>query len=280
MRGSIFPYFGGKGLMVAKLLPLFPEHRIYVEAFGGAASLLLAKQPSEIEVYNDLNTGLVEFFRVLRDPEQFAKFQHIINLTPYSRREFYDNAAQWWHAEDPAERAARWFMVARASFSGLFGHSWSFSVSRSSRGMPATVSRYLNAIDSLPEVAARLLRVQIEHRDAFRLFELYDGPQTFFYLDPPYYPDTRRAGQYEHELSAQDHEQMIMVLLTLKAKVLLSGYLCPTYQRLEKAGWTRIDWPVTCGTASGTRTSGNLGVGAARANQRRVESAWLNYAIR
>lgn len=266
--------------MVAKLLPLFPPHRIYVEAFGGAASLLLAKQPSQVEVYNDLNSGLVEFFRVLRNPEEFAKFQHFVNLTPYARQEFYDNAGTWWHAEDPAERAARWFTVARASFSGCFGKSWSFSVARSSRGMPATVSRYLNSIDSLPEVAERLLRVQIEQRNAFRLFELYDTAETFFYLDPPYHPATRRAGGYAHEFSAQEHEQLITVLLTLKGKVLLSGYLCATYQRLEKAGWTRIDWPVTCGTASGTRSSGTLGAGAARAKQGRVESVWLNYALR
>lgn len=67
-------WFGGKGLMVSKLLPLIPPHHIYVEVFGGGASLLFAKEPSPVEVYNDIDSGLVNFFRVLRDPEKFARF--------------------------------------------------------------------------------------------------------------------------------------------------------------------------------------------------------------
>jgi DNA adenine methylase len=202
MAKSSFPYFGGKAMMIAKLMPLLPAHHIYVEPFGGAGSLLLAKEPSKVEVYNDLDGGLVGFFRALRNPETFAELQRLASLTPYSRFEYFDNTANWQKAETEAERAYRWFMVARASFSGLFGHSWSFSVTNSSRGMAAAVSRYLGAIEALPEVAARLLRVQIEQRDALKIFDLYDTAETFFYLDPPYFPTTRRAGQYNHELTA------------------------------------------------------------------------------
>lgn len=278
MAKSSFPYFGGKAMMIAKLMPLLPKHEIYVEPFGGAGSLLLAKEPSKVEVYNDLDGGLVGFFRALRNPEALAEFQRLIALTPYSRFEFYDNAANWQQAATEGERAYRWFLVARSSFSGLFGHSWSFSVGKSSRGMSTAVSRYLSSIEALPEVAERLLRVQIEQRDALKIFGLYDTPQTFFYLDPPYVPETRRAGQYNHELTAEQHEQLVETLLTIKGKVLLSGYANRIYKRLEENGWLRIDWPVTCGTASGTRVSGTIGVGAGRARQPRVESVWLNYA--
>ena len=82
-------WYGGKGNMVKKLLKLIPEHKIYVEVFGGGASLLFAKEPSPIEIYNDIDEGLVNFFRVLRDPEKFGKFYAKAVLTPYSRAEFY-----------------------------------------------------------------------------------------------------------------------------------------------------------------------------------------------
>lgn len=75
--------------MVKKLLPLVPKHRIYVEVFGGGASLLLAKEPSLVEVYNDLDAGLVNMFRVIRDPDLFAEFHRRVQLIPYSRGEFY-----------------------------------------------------------------------------------------------------------------------------------------------------------------------------------------------
>lgn len=270
------PYFGGKAVMVKKLLPLIPDHRIYVEAFGGAASLLLAKDASPIEIYNDLNSGLVEFFRVLRDPAQVSELERLCTLTPYARQEFYDMRETWPTAPTPVERAHQWFLVARSSFSGLFAQSWGFSFGHSGRGMASAVSRYLGAIDRLPEISARLMRVQIEQRTAFRLFELYDSPETFWYLDPPYHPDTRRAGGYAHELTAQEHEQLIAILLTLKGKVLLSGYAHESYAALEKAGWTRRDWQTYCATATGSRSTGNLGTGAG-AKQPRTETVWYNY---
>ena len=80
-------WFGGKGMLVSKLLPCVPQHKYYCEVFGGSAALLFAKQPAEFEVYNDTDSGLVNFFRVLRDPEKFQKFYHKVCLTPYSRYE-------------------------------------------------------------------------------------------------------------------------------------------------------------------------------------------------
>ena len=274
---SPFPWFGGKAHMRNKLLPLIPEHKIYVEPFGGAASLLLSKEPSSVEVYNDLDSGLVNFFRVLRDRRKFNRLQFLAYLTPYSREEFEWAAATWAECNNPVDRAHRWFTVARAAFGGRFGNSWGFTVTASCRGMAAAVSRYLGSVDGLPSIHLRLMRVQIEHRDALFIINTYDTKETFFYLDPPYVPSTRRGGEYQHELTEDDHRKLVNRLLRVKGKVMLSGYRNPIYAKLEKKGWKRIDWPVVCSAAGSTRLTRIQGPGSATAMQSRVESVWLNY---
>src|SRR5262245_60457083 len=213
---SPFSWFGGKGRMRAKLLPLIPAHRIYVEPFGGAASMLLAKEPSPVEVYNDLNSGLVNFFRVLRDARKFKRLQFLSSLTPYSREEYYWARDTWEGCSSPVDRAHRWFTVARMSFGGMFGKSWGFTVHSSCRGVSQTVSRYLSAIESLPQIHARLMIVQIEHRDALDVINTYDSPETFFFLDPPYEPSTRRSGSYLHEMTEDGHRELVSRLLRVK----------------------------------------------------------------
>ena len=268
--------------MAKKLLPLVPKHRIYVEVFGGGASLLLSKEPSLVEVYNDLDAGLVNLFRVIRDPDLFAEFHRRVQLIPYSRGEFYRYRELWWSGQapaDPVENAVAFFVIARQSFGGLFGRSWSMSVSASRRGMASTVSRWLSAIDLLPEVAERFLRVQIECLDWRRLLPIYDTAETFFYLDPPYLPSTRKAGQYTHELSESDHEDLVDALLALKGKALLSGYANTLYTKLEAAGWRRRDFATVCFAAGRTRAFGIRGPGSATAKAPRTETVWANYDL-
>lgn len=281
MRSPI-KWFGGKGPMVKKLLPLVPKHRIYVEVFGGGASLLLSKEPSLVEVYNDLDAGLVNMFRVIRDPDLFAEFHRRVQLIPYSRGEFYRYRELWWSGQaptDPVENAVAFFVLARQSFGGEFGKSWSMSVSSSSRGMASAVSKWLSAIDLLPEVAERFLRVQIECLDWRRILPIYDTADTFFYFDPPYLPSTRKGGRYTHELSESDHEDLVDALLDLKGKALLSGYANPLYAKLEAAGWRRRDFATSCFAAGRTRASGLQGSGSATAKAPRTETVWANYDL-
>ena len=265
--------------MIAKLLPLIPPHRTYVEPFGGGASLLVAREPSAVEVYNDLNSGLVNFFRVLRDPEQFAELHRLALLTPYAREEFDLYNKTWAEAATPVERAYRWFTVARMSFSGSFGVSWAKAVTTTTRGMSNKCSTWLSTVELLPKISARLLRVQIEHTDAFKVIEGYDTPETFFYLDPPYVFSTRSSGGYEHELSDDQHRRLVELLLKVKAKVMLSGYANPIYAELEARGWHRKDWQTACHAVLKTKRTGMVGAGAARLKQQRVESVWCNYEI-
>ena len=254
MRSPIW-WFGGKGNLVSKLLALVPGHHTYVEAFGGGASLLFAKEPSPMEVYNDVNRGLVDFFRVLRDPDLFEAFHRLISLTPYARVEHEDCWATWHEQADPVERARRWYVVARQSFGGKFGRSWRKMVAGTKGGAVPWVS----TIEGLPEVHARLMRVQIECIDWRECLRAYDTPQTFFYLDPPFVLGTRGVGRYVHELTNDDHRDLVEAILGLSGLVLLSGYAHPIYEPLEDAGWDRIDWEVTV------------------KKQKRVESVWINY---
>ncbi len=262
--------------MTSKLLKLIPPHRVYVEPFGGGASLLFAKKPSPVEVYNDLDSGVVNFFRVLRDPEKFERFHQLISLTPYSREEYNFCRETWEKCEDDVERAYRWFVVARMSFSGWFESGWSFSVTKTARGMAGTCSRWLGTIEGLPEACRRLMRVQIEHKDFRQIIKTYDTPDTLFYCDPPYVPDTRRDGSYRHEMTLDDHKELVCILHDVKGMVLLSGYRHPVYEPLEQVGWRRHDYEMSCYAAGRTRGTGIQGKGAAKKMQPRVESVWVN----
>jgi len=266
--------------MVNKLLKLLPPHdsyKIYVEPFGGGASLLFAKKPSPVEVYNDLDEGLVNFFRVLRDEEKFKKFYHKVVLTPYSRKEFYDCRETWVRCEDKIERAYRWYVVARMSFGGMFDSGWGFIVNLSHNGMSAAVSSWLSMVEMLPEIHQRIMRVQIECKDFREIIRTYDTEESFFYVDPPYVPDTRRDGGYKHEMTLEDHKELVEMLLKVKGKVMLSGYAHPVYEPLEKSGWNRIDFKTACHAIGRTRYTGILGEGSAKKKQPRIESVWRNY---
>ncbi len=273
---SPIKWFGGKGSMTAKLLPLIPRHSMYVEVFGGGASLLFAKPPALKEVYNDLDDGAVGFFRVLKDESKFERLFTLARLTPYSREE-YDLCRRTWEAcTDDVERAYRWFVVARMSFSGRFGCGWSSVISSSARGMASTSSSWLGALRTLPLAHKRLQNVAIEQQDFRQILAAYDSPQTFFYLDPPYVPDTRRAGEYRHELCGEDHAELVQMLLSAKGRCMLSGYAHPVYRPLELSGWRRIDFPVACQAVGRTRAAGLMGEGRVKSLQPRVETLWIS----
>ena len=262
--------------MVTKLLKLIPPHHTYVELFGGGASLLFAKKPSPVEVYNDLDSGLVNFFRTLRDPEKFEKLHLLASLTPWSREEYNFCRKTWKQCKDDVERAYRWYIAARMSFSGQFGAGWGFDVTESSRGMAEECSKWLSMIKGLPEIHNRLMRVQIEHNDFRKIVKTYDTPNTLFYCDPPYVPDTRKDGGYTHEMTIEDHEELIELLLQAKGMVILSGYRHLVHEPLEQAGWQRYDYETSCSAVGRTRATGILGKGAALKMQPRIETVWVN----
>jgi DNA adenine methylase len=224
-----------------------------------------------------MDSGLVGFFRVLRDPDQWERLRELCALTPYSREEYeYCRENRQTATSDPVEQAYRWFVVCRMSFSGIFANSWGLGVESSNRGMASCCSKWMSGIDRLAEVHERILRVQIEHDDFRKIIERYDTSRTVFYLDPPYIPETRKAGYYAHELTPDDHRELVKILLAIEGKALLSGYAHPIYEPLVQAGWERKDFDVVCSAAGRTRNSGLKGAGHVKEEQKRVESVWVS----
>jgi len=240
-----FGWYGGKFNHLNWLLPQLAACRHYCEPFGGSAAVLLNRAPAPIETYNDLDNEVVNFFRVLR--EQKAQLIEAIALTPFSREEFYYACRPPEFPISRLERARRFFVRARQVRTGLAQTAslgrWANCKDTSRSGMSGVVSRWLGSVAMLPEVVERLLRVQIENRPAVEIIELYDGPDTLFYCDPPYPHETRGdAKAYGFEMSDSEHERFAEVLLGIKGRAAVSGYDGPLYSRLFEK-WRRIEAP-------------------------------------
>lgn len=247
-----FAWYGGKSRMAANIVPLLPPHKTYIEAFGGAAAVLFSKDPAVLEVYNDVDSGLVTFFRVLRDqPEALSR---ALRLTPYAREEFGISVQTWLEVEDELERARRWYVRCRQAFAGSSATvGWGYERTGAARGGCRSRS-FATSVDGLERFAARFRRVQVEHLDWRAVLERYDGPSACFYLDPPYHPEARsreRHSSYAHELEGPDHEDLVAAAIELRASVLISGYSHPSYEPLEGAGFERLEFRHTT-TASRT----------------------------
>lgn len=243
----VLRWHGGKWRLAPWIVQHFPPHRLYTEAFGGAASVLLRKPRSYAEVYNDLDDDVVGLFQVLRS-ERAPELLAALRTTPFARVEFeqaYEISA------DPVEEARR--LVIR-SFMGFGSDGFNRGVTtgfraNAHRSGTTPAQDWANLPDALAFTIERLRGVVIEHRDAAEVFAQHDRPDTLHYVDPPYLPETRsqkarRAGGgfhvYRHEMSDADHARLLEVLLGLKGMVVLSGYPAPSYDT-ALSGWARVE---------------------------------------
>ena len=261
-----FGWYGGKFNHLNWLLPLLPKTTHYCEPFAGSGAVLLNREPSPVETYNDIDGEVVNFFRVLRDRQD--ELIRAIGLTPFSREELKIAAEEPLNDLCELERARRFFVRARQVRTGLAQTAsagrWAHCKLTSRAGMAGAVSRWLGSVEGLPEIVQRLLRVQIENAPAIEVMKRYDSEETLFYCDPPYPHDSRgdiRA--YGYEMTDDDHRELAKVLTNLKGKVALSGYRCELLDRLYK-DWNRIESP----------SKQCLSV-----KQPRTEILWTNYDI-
>jgi DNA adenine methylase len=245
-------YHGGKWRLAPWIVEHFPEHKAYVEVFGGAAGVLLRKRRSKIEVYNDLDSQVFNFFRVLQKPRASAELARLVDLTPFSREEF---DLSYERAGDEIE-AARRFVVRT-----FFGHGTSSMDPEDSNGFRSCDIRagksyareWIGIPKAIAAAADRLSGVTIENLDYRRLIPKFDDPETLFYIDPPYPHSTRDGGGkgYIHEMSDDDHRQLAWLLKSARSKILLSGYPCRLYDDLY-SDWRRDEKKVS---ANGQRGS-------------------------
>ncbi|WP_333000178.1 DNA adenine methylase [Vibrio vulnificus] len=245
-------WFGSKSRLVKKIVGYFPEHQTFVDVFGGSGAVLLGKRPAKVEVYNDLNKKMVSLFRILSCPKKTSELKRLLEYTPYSRDEFNACRAQVDQTTNEIELARQMIVIQRQSHGGL-GKQWSYCVDAPAAGYSASVRKFHAGIERLSDVSHRIRRAQIENLPWKQAIQRYDRPETLFYLDPPYVPDTRINGKYEHEMTIEEHMDMVDSLLDIEGKAVLSGYAHPVYEPLEAAGWKRIDIEVIA-TSSKTRT--------------------------
>lgn len=263
-RRPALRYHGGKWKLASWILGYFPPHRVYVESYGGGASVLLQKPRAYAEVYNDLAGEIVNVFRVLRNPTQARELQRLIELTPFAREEF---ELSYLADGDPIEQARRTIMRSFMGFGSAAhnpDHKTGFR-SDSNRSGTTPAHDWLHYPINIPDFTQRLTGVVIENRPALDVIQQYDKPQTLHYVDPPYPLSTRgmraRNKCYQFEITEDDHHELSKLLHQVDGYVVLSSYPSPMYDELYK-GWQSIE----------KQTQGNGNTGA----MERTEVLWLS----
>jgi DNA adenine methylase len=250
MIRSPIPYIGGKFYSRERILKMFPHHstyKTYVEPFCGACSVILAKPPyNHLEVINDYNKDLVNFWMICRNHPQELQAQ--IDSLPYARslygnwqESLFDGSAM-----GDMERAIRWFYVLRSSVGGIMRKSkgnWGYNTIRT--GFDDNQAHKLHsAVQHLSVLSKRFWRVQVECKDFEHIIKTYGKPYTLLYCDPPY-----KDAEFYYEgvppFTMDDHKRLARLLNETPAKVALSYYPHPLIDELYPAAtWRRETWQV------------------------------------
>lgn len=281
---SPLKWHGGKGHLADRIVAMMPPHRHYVEPFAGGLSVLFAKDPRGVsEVVNDINSHVANFWQVIRHDHTFEAFRRVTEATPFGEEDWRTAASlmnsMGWHECNPDEpppehstanhvaRASWFFIACRQSLAGRMDSFAPITRTRTRRGMNEQAAGWLSAVEGLPAVHERLRRVVVLNRDARRVIEQLDGPDTLFYVDPPYMPETRTSPKvYKHELTMDDHDELLFTLGNIEGKFLLSGYPSDLYkQKAEDYGWHVTEIKVANSAAGG------------KTKRKMTECVWTNY---
>lgn len=300
MTSAPLKYPGGKHYLAQRLIALMPPHLMYVEPFFGGGAVLLARPPGRdwyrggpgmpptpepmpsglqgcVEVANDLDSELFNFWAVLRNAETLSELTRLVEATPFCEQTWETACAQpaGLLGDDdtpPRERLNVWgawaYLVrVRLSRQALGRDFATISRNRTRRGKAEQVSAWLSAVEGLIDAHVRLRDVLLTNRDAVVLIGQQDGPKTFFYCDPPYVHSTRTTpGDYRHEMTDEQHVALLERLSRIEGKFMLSGYRCELYDdAAARHGWRRVDFEIDNKAAAGPTKPG------------RVESVWMNY---
>lgn len=260
---NVLKYPGSKWRIADKLVELIPPHHTYLEPFFGSGAVFFQKQPSDIEMINDLDNDVTNlYFCIQEDSEKLAR---LIMSTPYSRQT-YDEAFHDDPIRDILLQADRYHKACRFLVRCWQGHGfrtngykvgWKNDVQGRER-MYALWNWY-RLPEWVMEIAERLRMVQIENRPALEVIKRFDYDNVFMYLDPPYLLDVRTARQYKHEMSDTEHKELLAALTQSQAKIMISGYASDLYDDML-SGWRRKEF-----------------VSHAEMGKRRTEVIWMNY---
>lgn len=262
---NAFPWLGSKARLSKWIIPMLSNAPKYCELFGGSASILLRKVPSQVEIFNDINNGISTFFSIIRDSNKLKELQLKLSLTPYNESDFNTFKRNWYKQENDVEKAFQWYYVAQLSFSGIWGKGPRIALSSN-----GAVKTYLSSIENLELIHDRFKHVQVLNRDWQEVIEMINNKGFCVYIDPPYVPSTRKDGEYPDEMIASEHYKLVDRLIKFKGKVLLSGYGNKIYNKFLKNKWRKLNKGVTiaCSHKVGQRNF---------TKNKRTESVYLNY---
>lgn len=258
-------WHGGKFYLAPSIISLMPKHVHYVEPFFGGGSVLLQKPAEGIsEVVNDIHQELTTFWRVLQNETDFERFKRVIDAMPFSQTEW---KASLTTSDDPIRAAVNFFVRCRQSRAGKLNAFATLSRNRTRRRMNEQASSWMTAVDGLQQVAERLKRVVILCDDAIKVIRSQDGPATLHYLDPPYLHETRvTTADYDHEMTTDQHSELLETIDRCEGKVLISGYPNNLYDQ-KLRNWTVFDILIDNKASS------------AKNKPRMIERVWMNYNI-
>ena len=230
-----FSYYGGKQLMLKYILPNIPKHRTYVEPFVGGGAVFWAKKPSEVEILNDTNGEIMNFYEVLKN--DFIELEKYIRISLHSR-DLHRKAWVIYTNPDMFDRVKRaWavWVLANMGYGGLLSESWGRDITQNK-----TVKKIMNARERFTEeYAIRLQIVELESRDAIKIIETTDYKDAFFYCDPPYFNSD--MGHYDG-YTIDDFERLLNTLSKIKGKFLLSSYPSDILEKYKKIyNWHQIE---------------------------------------
>ncbi len=262
-------WHGGKYYLADRIIGLMPPHIHYVEPYFGGGQVLFRKSCKGVsEVVNDINGDLMNFWNVLGDDCTFQEMVHTLERMPFSEP-LYEFSVKLLEERtaDPVDLAVAFFVKYRQSRQGLGKCFATLSRNRLRRGFNEQVSAWQGAIEGLPDAHRRLRQVVVLNRDAIEVIRQQDGPNTLFYLDPPYLHETRTATDaYKFEMTREDHLELLRVLKHVKGQFILSGYPSILYDGVAKlSGWSRIETKIDNKASS------------AKTKQMKTECLWMNF---
>lgn len=240
-------YYGGKQKLVPHILPRIPAHTLYAEPFVGGAAIFFAKPQSEIEVLNDTNKELINFYRVVQN--DFVGLEKYIRITLHSRDLHRKATVINAHPDLFSEVKRAWavWVLSSQSFCAQLDGNWGYDKgeNRTTKLLHAKKERFTE------DLAIRLQNVQLEATDALYVIRSRDTEESFFYCDPPYYNSD--CGHYDG-YSLEDFEKLLETLAAIKGKFLLSSYPSETLiKATKKFGWNMwsLEQKVTVNAKSG-----------------------------
>lgn len=240
MTKPIIPWIGGKRKLADRIFPLFPDHQCYVEPFCGAAALFFMKQPSQVEIINDINGDLVNLYRIvqLHVEELYKQFKWVL-----TSRENWDRLKRTpIDTLTDVQRAARFLYLQKLAFGGKVDGQ-TFGTSTTSRPR----FNYMTIEDDLADAHFRLSQTTIEHLPWDHGVAKYDRQHTLFYCDPPYW----QVEGYGVEFDWKHYEQLLDLARTTKGKMIISINGHPEIRELfADLPVVEVDYQYTVGGAS------------------------------